>query len=441
MYLAINTISVLFYFCYLYILYKKHGSLTTIPLYFIFSQTWIILSSYYLDIGNIYTYELDLFTSSSLATSFLVLINIIFLFVYFNWLELRGVNSKSDTDDYAYRSFTLVDSFIFFYIFLLFYSFKVVGYVPLISGIDRATYTLSALETIPFNYVFGYFLPICFVIATLVAYKKINNRNTIINYVQLALIIIYLFLASNKFSRIIQIVFFGFIPFFVVCQPKIKIAKLLKFTFFGIASVLLIIFVQSEIFSYFSAIGGDSIFEYLLTRIFVLQGQIWWKTYNFISIDSILDFNHLKVEMQTLMGIRHGYEYVGLDYLMEICTQGKFIYNIIENGNYKYTGAFPAILLVTFNYLLIIPIVIVISVIYAEISYWLKSALQGGNLLMIFLSFLVYLNLTVLLLTGNFSQFFSLSSFAKILLLFFFNIVIIVNNKLIRTKINVSDQF
>ena len=336
-----------------YIKFFRSYFLLIFPVYL--NQSWLIFSAYYFDLGDVYTFESQYTSSISFSTMYLILSNVLFFGITkFSLIKFNFFKNNS------YSNFIILnDKSNFIYDFLLFvvviFNLSIMGYmivfgIPLTSGVNRVEYA-SNLMSFPFlNIVYSYYLSVVFFLGILLSKTIENGYRKYFVLSQIILVFILTILEGNKFSRIFDISLLLLIAP-VVLQKLNNISRKAIIKIFLVVSVFFISLVSyhSVIYNYvLSTSESGTILGYLTQRIFVLQGGIWWKSYNIVITNGIFDFSHLQVEIQNLYSNVQGY--TGLKYLMLYTSEGDLVAKLLEKDNgFEYSGASPAIFLVSFG--------------------------------------------------------------------------------------------
>lgn len=431
----INSFFILVYVIYMVRIINQFGSHIFPLLYLIVILTWILSSVYALDFGGVYIFELRLTSTQSFATSGLVVCNIFFfegIFSYLrssNYLEIPSNLEGLSTP----REIQLLDILNNLLILLLFSSFYFTG-IPLLSGMDRAEYW-ELVSGIPgLNVVMGNYLLISFLVGLGFGLKRYYGKKGYWSIVQISTIIIFFILAGNKFSALFAILTnFLISPTFLGAFKSVSFKRLIKYALLALTFFFVTVLIQSNTYSLSSdAYGKYKIFSYLFQRVFVLQGEIWWKTFQDVIVGSQFDPSHFLVEVKAIFNNDQN-SFTGLKYLMVKSANGNFIYEILK-GNYLYTGAFPAIIIATFPKVLVLPVLFVLGRLLAILLMFFKKLHFQRSYIRLYLVFVLLSTYLSMILGGAFSKFFMFGNLIRICILIGFALLIYNHIKLSTTS-------
>lgn len=411
MIIFINSISLIIYLIFTYNFFYKLKEKSILFLIFYFSQFWIIISSYVLDIGGFYSSNLHIYSSESLGTTFLIFSNIFIFYIIY-----KNINKIIPTTNYLklnINKYVIEGLYIIIVIYLvLVFSYMFINGIPILIGIDRAQFFENMNKIHIISFFMSYFSLINIFCG--IGYVYLYNRKKRLNkFIFLFfLIILFLVLSGNKFSSLFLATVYFLTPILLLANntviTKKNIVLLVSVFILFIASA---IYLHYRNYSYISSIGKGVLGSYLFQRIFVFQGGIWHRIYEVIIENGNFIISHIITELKAILGFNTK-QYTGLKYLMEISAEGDFIYDIIE-GDYLYTGGFPAILLATFNWVFFFPVLYLIVKLYLFIIKILYRCLKSKNIVIIYLSITLYVNFNSLLTSGDFSSFFTINNFIK----------------------------
>ncbi|MEQ6121660.1 DUF6418 domain-containing protein [Reichenbachiella sp. MALMAid0571] len=387
-------------------------------LYLIIISSWILSSVYALDFGGTYIFELRITSFESLATSALVLCNIVFFEGVFSYLVKKNYYLTPEVKKPLIlpKHLQLLGYITNILILVMYGSFFFTG-VPLLSGMDRASYW-NMISGVPIiNFVLGNYLLISFLVGLKYAYMKKLGKDVRWSIFQLISIILFFILAGNKFSALFSIITnFLVSPTFLGVFDTISFKRLLKIGFAIIGFFLITILIQSNTYGLSSeAYGEYKIFSYLFQRVFVLQGEIWWKTFQDVIMEGNFNGSHFQEELNAIL-FNNLEPYTGLKYLMVEAANGDFIYEILE-GNYLYTGAFPAIIIATFSKILVFPVLFALGRFLAILLLTFKELHYKRSFLRIYLIYVLYSTCLSMILGGTFGNFFMMTNLLRVLML------------------------
>ncbi|MEP1034522.1 DUF6418 domain-containing protein [Ekhidna sp.] len=435
--ILLNTLMVALYILYMVRIFRTLGAHIFPLLYLIIISSWILSSVYALDFGGTYIFELRITSTQSFATSALVLCNIVFFEGIFSYLKKRdySITPIIDKPLILPKKLQLLDFSINILVLIVYSSFVITG-IPLLSGMDRASYWDLVSEIPIINIVLGNYLLISFLVGLNYGLRKKMGQKAGWSFFQLISIIVFFILAGNKFSALFSIITnFLISPTFLGVFDSISFKRLFKIGFASIGFFLIVIFIQSNTYSLSSeSYGKYKIFSYLFQRVFVLQGELWWKTFQDIIVEGQFDSGHLMEELNAVF-FRTQESYTGLRYLMIESANGSFIYEILK-GNYMYTGAFPAIIIATFTKVLVLPVLFVLGRLIAILLLIFKKLHFKRSLFRLYLIYVLYSTCLSMILGGAFGNFFMLSNVLRVIILLGITLLIHDNYKRIKIQTN-----
>lgn len=419
----INSFAFIFYlyFTIQYVNYFRFKFLILFPVYF--SQLWLICSSYYYDLGNVYSFELEITSTTSISTTFLIVSNLLFFIIVKFKLNKLNFFKENEFDILKYSEKKNNSLFDFILIIILVFNVGILLYmlnngIPLLSGIDRAQYATNILNTPIFNIFYKNYLVMCFFLGILISrsIKKGYRKPIIIS--QVLFVLILTLLEGNKFSRFLDIVSILCIaPVFLGVFERIKSKILIRLSTLIVISLILIFYMQSKIFESILSVGSGSLFGYIFDRILVLQGAIWWKSFNIVVSHGSYNFTHLQNEIKNIFESINGY--TGLKYLMEITAGGNYVNKIlVGESKFLLSGASPAIYLVSFGPFFYWLVIMSIAYIYSYLIYFLKILIVKENLLILFFFITFFQTFQNFYVSGNFEAFFILGNLFRFTLMF-----------------------
>ena len=412
----LNTIFLLLYFLYSYYFFASLKGKSILFFLLYFNQFWLIISSYTLDFGGIYHYELNFVSMPSLSTLFLIVSNILFFQTLLISFKKKKVllSGQYGINNFYIRIIAFVTTVI---IAMLYLSIIKTG-IPVLSSVDRATVYQELLQ-IPFlGFIVTHINSLIMFIGLAYSIKVNKNEKNYIFLILFLLLFLYLILIGNKYSALILFLVYFLVPIVMTTNRSFVSGK--NLIYIGVIFLFIVLgtsLLHAQKYSYINNIGGGLLGDYLFQRIFVLQGGIWHKTFDLIVYQGQYDLNHFFVEVKNILGLQSS-KYTGLKHLMVFTTKGDFIFKVIR-GEYLYTGGFPAILLATFNWMLYFPVFYLLARFYVFIINNLYRAVVSKNMLILYISFGLYISYNTMLITGDFDSFFSIATLVKMIILFF----------------------
>lgn len=248
---------------------------------------------------------------------------------------------------------------------------------------------------------------------------KLKKQQKYSVFLFVGLFFLFFILTGNKFSGLFDLLIsFLTVPAIFAIRKKIPVTKLILFFSLGIMVILVIIFIQSYKYSYILSDGNSNLIQYLAERIFILQGGIWWRTFLLVSTEKINWYNHLGTELQSLISSQNS-GYTGLKFLMEQASEARNIYQLLDYGQFMFTGGSPAIFLVTFGKFLSVVIFFLFSVVVSLLLRGLMFIIRFKYLIVIFIYYCLFYNFLLMVNAGEFSVFFTLGNLLRALIILF----------------------
>ncbi|MBS1578879.1 MAG: oligosaccharide repeat unit polymerase [Bacteroidetes bacterium] len=414
---------------------KKYGFLLlpVMPILFIF--LWQIFSVYYLDFGGVYSFELNLTTHPTCATTGLIFFSFIFLITYeyiFLKFALRNKSTTSSffihqSNRYVYISYYIIITFCII-LFLALAAYFISTGIPLFSGENRADFN-SRIEKVPIlNFLYNNMRTLIFFLGYILCFR-LRKQHKYIIFFFVGLFFLVLVLSGNKFSALFDLcVNFLMAPSIFIIRKKIPVTKLMLYFSLGIIVILSIVFIQSFKYSYILSDGNSNIFQYLAERVFILQGGIWWRTFFLVSIEKINWYNHLSTELQSLISSQHS-GYTGLKFLMEQASEARNIYELLDYGQFMFTGGSPAIFLATFGKFFSLAVFFLFSIVFSLLLRGLMFIIKFKYLIIIYIYFCFFYNFLIMINAGEFSVFFTLGDLFRLLIILFSAIFLYTSSK------------
>ena len=358
--------------------YLKKNSIHFISSLFpIYSFISIYISTLYIDLNRVYSGELSKYIGGETYSAFTLLLYLI-LFIFSSKLVFtkkrknkiiyfyqKNINKKYLL--YGYSLYTIIAYIVFIYLIIIFLHMLTTK-LPIISGIDRVEYyrnhaSFLYIILIKLLNILGILLGILYVYS-----QKNRHMKKIIKY-SFYLFLIILFLAGNKFSTPLRFILFYLFPIGILyinfnSFKNIPIKKVIMF-FLGIF-IFIFIFLQ-----YISMFFGDRLLsDYLIDRLMIAQGQLWWDYYNqYFYFNWSIDNLYHAFENTFINPL---YDFQGnkfLLYLMEQTIDKQQLLNRMENG-YLYTGAYPAFVVILLSPIGSIIFHFILSLLYSLILYY-----------------------------------------------------------------------
>lgn len=262
------------------------------------------------------------------------------------------------------------------------------------------------------------YLPFVSLYLGLVAGSTRRNITRAVSYAGIILVLLALYGFGHKASALISFIgsfvisSFVLVKFIPMKRPVFGIELRTQFIFAIIAMLFLFV---AGICRYIN-ISGFNPTEYLINRIFVLQGGIWWFT------DYGATHGLCQSGMQGFLDFLKTIDYnknLSVIYLMTKAVGTALTYKIVFVHHGLYAGAFPAIFYeiggitgpVLFSFLS--------GIIIAVVSGHLVRKLIKRQIILLLVSFSIYLPVIAILEGGEFTHLFSTKFVIKLLAIFF----------------------
>ncbi|MEE9443815.1 MAG: DUF6418 domain-containing protein [candidate division Zixibacteria bacterium] len=417
--MPINAAAVILYIASCIYIIRKDKRIFVFFAFLAFSQIWALVSCFYNDLG-IYNIELFRFTEPTYATFRLAM-----LYVVFNLGFLAAMrtfqNSFPARVDYRITRETLqlggikiaVYGCVGLVIVYIAHNFMTGG-IPVFSGFGRLGYfeETGRLEKILLLYGFLF--------AFILGYFRPTGKKYSLNSIILIIYLAFLILTGNKFSSLISMVTYYYAPIFAKHYNQKPDVKLLNTRNVLIALLIIILTVAFAFTTYkYATDDNDSEFAslYLKNRVLAFQGEMWWAADYEYHNGNLYDNKHWQIELKAILSRRDvSTTDVGMKYLMIRILGPEKAYPIIERG-YLYTMTYPAILIAMFPYWIVIFIQFFAGFIFFIVLYYLYYSIIYTHLFRSIITLTILLPLTVVLVTGNLTVFFTLGILIKALIL------------------------
>lgn len=430
----INTISLIgfLFFTIAYIKRFRFYFLLLFPVFF--SQLWVIASSYYLDFGNIYSFELDMTSQRSYATTFLILGNILFFSIIklnlkrLNFFEFVEIEQKKPLIGFNRLSWDLVLGVIILCNTIIVIDMLVTG-IPILSGVNRASYADEVLKRPIVSQVYKYYLVVCFFTGFSFVNSLESKWRKKLSISQIIAAYGITLLQGNKFSAFLDITLIMCIsPVIHGLFNAIKKRTILITAAIISVLVLVVMYIQSISYEYIGELSSGSLTGYIAERFFILQGEIWWKSFNLTVTENQFSFAHLHDEIANIFSSTTSY--TGLKYLMEYTSSGPYIYKLLETeeGQFLFTGGSPAIFLVSFGPFFYWIVIALIAYVFSWLIFFLKKIVLTGQVLILFFLITFFQSFSGFFISGNFDAFFILGNLFRFFIIGCFLIYIFLQN-------------
>jgi hypothetical protein len=425
---AINLFSIFLYLIFGLFLFKKNRFW---PFFFFFyiGQLWAILSSYYIEQG-IYLTEQDRFSYETGATFRLVAENLLFFSSAILILKFLPINRKNKIESwFSLKNNKNLESIIFVLsigISLLIFidaSITKIIYMGIINKFNFYQYSFLFKINLLRPFIFHVNL-LTFILGNLfVLYSnKISKKRLIM--LSFILILIASVLQGSKFSAIYINSILFFIPTLLGVKVKFdkKVGKKIILSVLGLIITFLIV-MNLTYREYSQNLKEDQIFDFILYRVFALQGHVWWGTDEMAYILSPQDKKqNIKNEMNVILQ-KDVEEYSsGLEALM-IFISPRIAPFFLENG-INFTMGFPALFTFLFNPFQIAILLVLFGLSFGIFIFFLYKAILSKNILYIILLGYMYIyGVMQIFSMGKTAQFFNVRIYLIIALLLYFSAV------------------
>lgn len=386
----LNAIVLIFLLIYFFLLLKNENDFAIMTLFFIWTFSLVSIICFLSEFGGYFTEAktvsfLTGATTRNVILSFLTIQFALFMFKFCHKLfPVKVINS----DKLLY-----IESKIFVFLYLIciviLICFHLVYGHPSDYGSDRFSYWNHVAPR--WGLYIKQFLEYSSVIVGFL-YSMTRKKRYIC---LLLLALISMVGVGDKFSALIQSIFFFIIPFFLFSNKSIT-DFILNTKFLIILFIMLLCFLTLSYFSYFYIYGqADSAFQHLLDRI-LLQAQMWWCVDNFS--DGLP--KSLTIIWENFVGFGNLDYNRGISYLMSfILPQSLFDHMMDEQ--ITTTMAYPANLLYFFGNIGAVIASLFEGYILGFGIYVLYFSIKSKECILMLLSIILYYLLIQIALMGN----------------------------------------
>lgn len=273
---AISSLS--FFVIYIFITYKKDYAFGVLFVFYFFSYVWAGSSNLYIEFGG-YVSEQGRFgfpvgsTSSWFLFCSIFSFFSIFSFNFFSSYVFKGERNVFSFQNYKFSFWLIFFSFVpFFYVGLMW----VYG-SPLIEGVERFNFW----NEVPHFFArFMLFYQFFFIILGVVFYNSKSSKSKFFCIFLVLLNLIVLVFAAEKFTSLLNIVFYfsiGFLlPDFYNNKKKLPIKKLILYAVLVFVVLLVVVVINYVLVSNRTPYAA---FERILDRTLGLEGHVWYGVY------------------------------------------------------------------------------------------------------------------------------------------------------------------
>jgi hypothetical protein len=416
--MTINVIALFAHLALVFWILHRMQAYTVLCGYVMFLQTWSLVSCCYNDLG-IYNFELFSYTETTLATSRLALFYIVFnlgFFLVASCLTHRPLVRRDyymGTRDLRLGNLKVTAYFLgLVLIGHIAYSFSVGG-IPILEGIQRIMFIRSAGPVQLFLLSYG-----AYIAFTLGYFRRLRGKFSV-NGVLLALMLLNLVLTGNKFSALIRLLVAYYTAVFVkswIANPSMKIWRL-RYLVIGV--VVVTVLLAGAFASYCLMPSVQDAGKLLFERVMALQGHLWWVSDHALFALDRFDSNHWQAEWAAIVHLGDVPEgSVGMKYVMVQAIGADRAFTIFETG-YRYTMAYPAILVLTFSYPVALILQFLAGGLLGLLLYYLHYSLVYRHFVRALLALNIILRFVEgVLSTGDFFVFLTPAIALKLLILF-----------------------
>ena len=383
---------------------------------------WALVSTYANDLGD-YNFELQRYTYTTLATSYLALLYALFnLGFYLAYRYSRDFESALARNRYFRLPTTLSVNY-----FIAFFVLGALG-VHLLSVGSQAQTVLQGFSSRAVTAESGNTLTKVLTAYPFLAPVLISTIANIpgrgfkkMGVLGLLLYLISLVFMGHKFSGLFEALFYYLATYYfssIQSSPHFNSSRLMKLVVNWRALSIISVLSYLIYLSYIKvALGSFSILlELLYDRIFLFQGQLFWSSFVDYVSNGGPSTSQLLVEVNKIIGDEDvSNAEVGMQYVM-IKALGSSAHIIIDKG-FLYTMAFPGILLYMLDYAYICLIMLILGATFMMLTLFWKLGVMHRSLTLQLLTLSIFGPLISLLFTGNLVVFFTLLLGLKIFLL------------------------
>jgi hypothetical protein len=420
-----NFLSILVPIFILYRMYKENFY-SLMPIIVPFFGVFIIgISVAYLETG-VYSSELFLTTQQTGATVRYVLAISAFLMAY--WFIFKLIVNKKWI---AYqknrflekRNIEIINKFIV--IIGIATAILFLSYVPR-EVVGSRNIFLVENPSIVRDFIWKY-MPFIGLYLGFAAGSTKSSITRIYSYMGIILIVLALYGFGHKASAIFSFICNFIISFFILVKFIPMRRQVFRIELRGqliFAVIAMILIIVMGIYRYVD-IAEYNITEYLINRIFVLQGSIWWftdyETFHGLGQINIIDF------IDFIFSIDYE-KNLSLIYLMTKAIGTDLTYRIVFIHHGLYTGAFPASFYI-FGGEGPVLFSILSGIVIAVASGYLVRKLIKRQIILSAVSFYIYIYMIAILESGEFMHLLTIKLIMYVLLLFFLEFIYYMGKK------------
>lgn len=424
---ALNISSIFLYLLFAFVIFKNNRY-WPLFLFFYIGQLWTILSSYYIEQG-IYITEQARSSFETGATYRLVFANLIFFsasIVLLKFFKKENFEKMIKTQfDIKLSKVILLSCFVLSLIYII---DPIVTRAKYGVVFNKFTYfEYSVLYDVPLlGFLFSHISFIVFMLGYFLMYFKGSRKLIYIAILSFLFILIASILQGNKFTALYLNLILFLIPILTTIKMSINKKLLKKATYFLVLlTVFLILVIKLSINEYSEFVGKEEAGNFVLYRIFGLQGHVWWGTdYLSTQLTDYQKEKNLQNEINVILLKEEGKYTSGLNALM-LFISPQIGASYIENG-VSFTMGFPAINQTLFNPFSSFIVLIGMGIFFGIFIHYLYTSIVHKKFIPAFLLGYIYIYGVIQFFTmGRTSSLFNLKIYLVVFLLFYLKIVIL----------------
>ncbi|MEW5796968.1 MAG: DUF6418 domain-containing protein, partial [Candidatus Zixiibacteriota bacterium] len=375
------------------------------------------VSCFYNDLG-IYNMELFAYTGTTFATSRLALFFIVFNVGFYltgSFLANRPLVRRDYTlvaKDLRLGSLKVTAYFLALvligYVVFSYY----VGGIPILQGMQRIIFLREAGPVQHFLLSYGAY------IALALGYFRRPRGRFSVNGFLLVLMLLNLVLTGHKFSALIRLLVAYYTAVFARRWAENPSMKIWRARYIAVAAAGAVVLLAGAYASYTLMPSVKDAGKLLFDRVLALQGHLWWASDHNLFAHDRFDSDHWQAEWGAIVRLGQVPEgTAGMKYVMIQAIGADKAFPVFETG-YRYTMAYPAILVLTFKYPVALALQFMAGCLLALLLYYLHYTLKYRHLIRA----LIALNVTLRLIegvlgTGDFFQLIAPGNAFKLLFL------------------------
>lgn len=403
------------------VVWRKFSLVFALLLPFIYGYFSVFLSCLYLELFPSFIFEqgeYSFFNGASFllfVVLFLSALSVIFVFQALGKVVRIPEKGRSPLSANILIAVIFLEFLLIFHVFLS-------GSPLLEAGVTKFTFWREQAILEPLS-IFNWVLyPILFVIGANGAFFMYprGRASWFLSILVLLLGCLYYVSWGNKFSALLLVVFFYFIPGVVSYRKTYGVAyPVFRRTFlFGVIFLLVIISLVLLQYERFQSRGLDA-GEQLIERVLVLQGHVWWGSVNEVLLVGA-DYDQAVKEFGAVFSSQGP---VGMQYIMKKLAPEYLYSNYFESG-VEFTGGYPAILILIFGFFGGVLFSVLWWAFYGLFLFYLARLVFIGSRVRLFFSAYIYMTSFAWFQHGSMSGFVNWKFFVVCLFLLFGELVL-----------------